>query len=167
MLRSAAAVVTFAFAFAAAPAPSAPKRAGAELDRSHVWRVEGGDGLTLVRGKRIDEIRKDAGEIVRAINTVLNGIALQGERLAPGEAPLKIRLTGVRDGIARVEVSGGDFLSERMGTSGAWNWLAAATFTLTEIPGVNAVEFVFEEGSHAEPGVYRRAGFREFTIVRE
>lgn len=157
-----------AAALGAAPAESSRPQAG-ELDASHVWRVEGEDALLLVRGERMDEIRRDAREVVRAVNTVLAGVALRhGGPVRKGEVgPPRIRLVELRSGTARVEVLDADYLTQRMGTTGAWSWLAAATFTLTEIPGVEAVELLFEEGDHAAPGRYTRARFGEFGIRRE
>lgn len=87
------------------------------------------------------------------------------EKGEPG--PPSVRLLQVRAGTARVEVIGADYLGERMGTTGADAWLAAATFTLTEIPGVKFVELLFEEGSHAAPGIYTRASFGRYQLVRK
>jgi hypothetical protein len=149
--------------------PATSKRPIAtQLDRSHVWSV---DRQELVRGDRVDEIRKDPAEVVRAVNTVLEGIAREGARLEPEQAGPQVRLLGIRAGTARCEVLNADYLTQQMGTTGAWYWLAAATFTLTEIPGVKAVEFLFEEGDHAGPGVYTRARFlgggEELSIRRK
>lgn len=54
-------------------------------------------------------------------------------------------------------------LTQQMGTTGAAGYLMTATFTLTELNGVNHINFDFEEGDHARPGVYSR----QFYIERK
>lgn len=51
-------------------------------------------------------------------------------------------------------------LTQRMGSTGAFGYLAEATFSLTELPGINLVHFEFEEGDHASPGLYKRDSFQ-------
>lgn len=53
-------------------------------------------------------------------------------------------------------------LTQSIGTSGAESYLAEATFSLTEIPGIKVVKIEFEEGDHAMPGFYTRASFKDF-----
>jgi len=168
MVSLPAAIMALAWAAsagAANPPPASLQKA--PFDRSHVWHVES-DGV-LVRGERVDQIRGDASEVVRAINAVLAATALRvGGPVEKGEpGPPTVRLREVRAGTARVDVIGADYLAERMGTTGADDWLAAVTFTLTEVRGVKTVELVFEEGSHASPGNYTRAGFSRYKLVRK
>lgn len=47
-------------------------------------------------------------------------------------------------------------LTQQMGTTGAQQYLTAATYSLTELPDVAYIFFEFEEGDHAVPGVYHR-----------
>jgi len=51
-------------------------------------------------------------------------------------------------------------LTQRMGSSGALMYLLEATYAYTELPGIRAVHFSFEEGDHAIPGTYTRARFQ-------
>ncbi len=46
-----------------------------------------------------------------------------------------------------------------MGTTGAAEFLATATLTLTEYDDIKLVNFVFDEGDHAVPGLYSRKDF--------
>lgn len=50
-------------------------------------------------------------------------------------------------------------LTQRMGTTGAFGYLAETTYSLTEIPHINFVHFDFKEGDHASPGLYQRTDF--------
>ena len=52
-------------------------------------------------------------------------------------------------------------LTEEIGNTGADNYLASATFTLTELKNIKYVNIDLKAGDHAEPGVYSRADFKE------
>jgi len=54
-----------------------------------------------------------------------------------------------------------------MGSTGAEEFLAAATFTLTEYDNIKAVNFIFEGGDHAEPGIYSRETFLNNWKIRK
>src|SRR5512145_1133974 len=77
------------------------------IDRSRVWSVEGTrkDGVDLlVRGARVDEVKGDLEQIIKALNrvTILSLGRGAGE---DGPGPPVLWLREVRNGIARVEVA--------------------------------------------------------------
>ena len=47
-----------------------------------------------------------------------------------------------------------------MGCEGDQAYLAEVTHSLTELKGIEVVEFSFEDGDNAQPGVYTRADFK-------
>ena len=51
-------------------------------------------------------------------------------------------------------------LTNEMGDTGAENYLASATFTLTELKNIRFVNINMKAGDHAEPGVYSREDFK-------
>jgi hypothetical protein len=51
-------------------------------------------------------------------------------------------------------------LANEMGDTGAENYLASATFTLTELKNIKFVNIAMKPGDHAEPGVYSRDDFK-------
>jgi len=51
-------------------------------------------------------------------------------------------------------------LTQEMGSTGAQNYMASATYTLTEFKNVKYINFNFEEGDHAGPGVFSRDDFK-------
>ena len=53
------------------------------------------------------------------------------------------------------------YLTQRMGSSGPVSYLAGAVYNLTDRPGINYVNFDFEEGDHASPGTFTRATFKD------
>ncbi len=76
-----------------------------------------------------------------------------------------INLKGRKGATVAVEVRDSERLTQRMGSSGAQGYLAAVTYSLTSVPGVEAVEFRFAEGDHAAPGVYRRKDFQDYAAA--
>lgn len=59
-----------------------------------------------------------------------------------------------------VDIPDSKRLSRGIGSTGAENYLASATFTLTELKNVKFVNFKFAPGEHAEPGTYDREDFK-------
>ena len=122
----------------------------------------------LVRGQKIDQISGSLDQLIDA----LNGSELDPEsfRSAEGEEPLgppKLKLIGIEGNQALVEIINARYLTQRMGSTGADAFLAEATFTITEHPGIDMVYFQFEEGDHASPGLYSRENFTDHWKVVE
>lgn len=61
-----------------------------------------------------------------------------------------------------VNILHSEALTERMGSTGAEMYMAATTYSLTELKGIKYVSYDFEEGDHASPGVYNRDNFKNF-----
>jgi hypothetical protein len=80
-------------------------------------------------------------------------------------APLKVKLLNVKDHTASVEIINAEYVTQRMGSSGAQAYLASITFTLTENPQIKKVNFIFEEGDHAMPGTYSREDFKNYKTM--
>jgi alpha-beta hydrolase superfamily lysophospholipase len=56
-------------------------------------------------------------------------------------------------------------LTQEMGSTGAWWYLAESTFTLTENDSINFINFQFEAGEHASPGIYSRKTFNDIKVL--
>lgn len=59
-----------------------------------------------------------------------------------------------------VEIPESNNLTNGIGDTGAENYLASATFTLTELKNIKFVNISMKAGDHAEPGVYSREDFK-------
>jgi len=62
-----------------------------------------------------------------------------------------------------VSIENSNYLTQQIGTAGAQAYLAEATFALTELEGIHAVNFLFKEGDHAVPKTYSRFSFKGFN----
>ncbi|MFO7569677.1 MAG: hypothetical protein R6W75_07740 [Smithellaceae bacterium] len=138
----------------------------------YIWSasVDAKGGDCLVRGEKIDRIKNDVSLLLRALNR--SDEDPDSFRTPAGAEPLglpKLKLIDVTGNVVKVEVINDEFLTQRMGSTGAEAFLAEATFTLTEHTGIQFVNFVFKEGDHAMPGLYSRGTFleeRQWTIAK-
>lgn len=60
-----------------------------------------------------------------------------------------------------IKIPDAEHLTQRMGSTGPTMYFANVVYNLTEIPGVQYVNFDFEEGDHAAPGTYNRESFKD------
>ena len=73
---------------------------------------------------------------------------------------IKLYLKKISHDTIYVKIPDSKRLTNELGNTGAQNYLAAATFTLTELKNVRFVNIDMEPGDHAEPGVYSRDDFK-------
>src|SRR6185437_12188484 len=73
---------------------------------------------------------------------------------------IKLDLKKISHDTIYVKIPDSKKLTNGLGDTGAQNYLAAATFTLTELKNVRFVNIDMEPGDHAEPGVYSRDDFK-------
>lgn len=60
-----------------------------------------------------------------------------------------------------VKIPEATYLTQQMGSSGPTMFFAEAVYNITEIAGIRNVNFDFEEGDHASPGVFDRTTFND------
>lgn len=75
----------------------------------------------------------------------------------------KLYKTSQQNDTLSVTINDASFLTQQSGTTGAEAYLAEATFALTELQGIKAVNFHFQEGDHAVPKTYTRESFKGFN----
>ncbi|HEY5369372.1 MAG TPA: hypothetical protein VIJ75_10295 [Hanamia sp.] len=73
---------------------------------------------------------------------------------------IRMELVKVSNDTAYVKIPDDKRLTQEIGNTGAENYLASATFTLTEMKNIRYVNILMEPGDHAEPGVYSREDFK-------
>jgi hypothetical protein len=145
------------------------KKEAVRYDTSYAWHVESDPGSgtdMLVRGRKINEVKNDVNTLIMALNKY--GEGSEANRTRPDgskdEYP-KITLRKIEQQTAHIEIVNDQFLTENMGSSGAQDYLAVVTYTLTENTRIKAVNFIFQAGEHAMPGRYSREDFTNYKIV--
>jgi hypothetical protein len=68
----------------------------------------------------------------------------------------RVLLMAIKGHTARVRISDERQLTQQMGSAGATGYIQVVTYTLTSLPGIENVDFDFQEGDHAVPGRYSR-----------
>jgi len=101
----------------------------------------------LKRGKLLDSIPKTAEILVDILNK--------------RNLKCSIKFREIRQDTITIFIVNDLYLSEQIGTSGAYCFLGETIFTLTEIDSIENVQIEMEVGSHAGPGVYTREDFEE------
>jgi len=82
--------------------------------------------------------------------------ALIGYINSKGDGKIMMDFQKVSNDTIYVEIKKSTFLTQQAGSMGADAFMSATTFTLTELEGIDYVNFDFKEGDHATPGVYTR-----------
>jgi hypothetical protein len=100
---------------------------------------------TLKKSPLIDDFDLDSINVLEAIN-----------RKYPENT---LVWTTQRNDTAYVSIPDATYLTQQSGTMGAQVFLAESTYSITEIPGINVVNFDFKIGDHATPGFYKREDF--------
>ncbi len=113
------------------------------------WVVQANDSthiLEIRRDPAADMANLQPADIVDALNLKYPEIKLHW-----------VKMDGNK---AFVSIADAMYLTQQSGSEGAQAYLAETTYSLTELKGIAAVEFSFEEGDHARPGTYTRTDFK-------
>lgn len=99
----------------------------------------------LERGKLLDSITPTVTGLIEILNK------------RPYEC--SIEYIGQRNDTLDIRILNDEYLTEQMGSTGAFNILGETVYTLTENDSVKFVNMEINEGSHAGPGTYQRSNF--------
>ncbi len=116
-------------------------------DQSYFWSVED-DGKGNLELKKIRPISPDSlnyTSVLAMLNSLYPEVKMEVKKLSNDTLFLK--------------TDNGKYLTQRMGSTGAFNYLKEVTYNLTEVNKIHYVNFEFKEGDHAQPGTYSRSDF--------
>lgn len=119
-------------------------------DEHYLWEVTVDDSTGAVRLAREAPVNPDsltASFIINRLNNRYQGIIMK-----------MVRTSGDTIFVAIPQSS---ILTRQSGSTGAENYLAEATYNLTELKNINYVNFNFKKGDHAEPGTFSKTDFSE------
>ncbi|HEY3369235.1 MAG TPA: hypothetical protein VGK10_00225 [Prolixibacteraceae bacterium] len=121
-----------------------------ESNTSYYWHIAEDTILNkeyLIKGALLDSIAHSSAELIGVLNK--------------RDAKCKIEYLGQMGDTIHIRILNDEVLTEQMGSTGSFCHLGETVFTLTEIDSIKFVQIDMEQGSHASPGVYTRAGFKE------
>ena len=64
------------------------------------------------------------------------------------------------------EIKDSEYLGERIGSNGAFAYIADVVINLTSVKNINFVKIDFEDGSHISPGTWSKKEYRNFKSVQ-
>ena len=103
--------------------------------------------VVLKQQRKVNADTLDAQKLITDINTSWDDIKMEFKKIS-------------HDTIY-VAIPESNTLTQQMGSSGAYNYMSAATFSLTELKNIKFVNYDFVEGDHMAPGTMKRSDFKQ------
>jgi hypothetical protein len=124
-----------------------PADSSAIKDMHYFWAADivGKQGLVMTKTRPLSPDSLSAPIIVQVFNEMYPEIPITVNKIAHDSIFIKI--------------GNSKYLTQQMGSSGPETYFAELTYNLTEVPGINYVDFNFKEGQHAAPATYSRTDF--------
>lgn len=118
------------------------------INRTMIWSVQpqGSENEKLQAPQNVKLDTLSSTQLVQLINNNFPDIHLD--------------LVKISHDTIYVKIPDSKKLTNGIGDTGAENYLASATFTLTELKNIKFVNIAMQPGDHAEPGVYSRDDFK-------
>jgi hypothetical protein len=101
----------------------------------------------LIKGRLVDSLGQSPNELIEILNK-------------RNQQP-KIEYIDIISDTIKIQIINDEFLTEQMGTTGAYFYLGETVFTLTESDLIRFVKIEMDSGTHASPGIYDRNDFKD------
>lgn len=118
------------------------------VTETYLWEAGLNDSTGVLEMKKIVSPAVDSLSVVSVTNYI------NGE-----DGNIKLEYVKTSGDTIFLKIPDAEYLTQRMGSSGPTMYLAGVVYNFTELPGINYVNFDFEEGDHAQPGTYSRESF--------
>ncbi len=118
------------------------------INRPMIWIVDQ-ESTGKEKLKKPDNVRLDTFSSVHLIQLINNNFP-----------DIHLYLVKSSHDTVYVKIPDSKKLTQEMGSTGAENYMASATYTLTELKNIKFVNFALKEGDHAGPGVFSREDFK-------
>jgi len=101
----------------------------------------------LVKGDLLDSLGQSPAELIDILNR--------------RKHECKIEYLDIVGDTIKIRITNDEYLSEQLGTTGAFCFLGETVYTLTENKSLKFVRVEMNYGSHAGPGIYTREDYKE------
>lgn len=115
----------------------------------YVWRAN--PDLTKIKNTGIEPGILNADSLIKGLNAHYENIHLEKQRQG-GDTLYTI-------------IKNSEYLTQRMGSTGAEIYIADVVLNLTAVPGIKYVKVDMEEGDHAGPGTWSAADFKNYKEI--
>ncbi len=126
--------------------------------------AETGQSITNIPSLWDVEVQPDHSEKLRQPrNNNLASMAPQALINALNESypGIQLNLNKISKDTIYISIPESKYLSDQIGSTGAYNYLATAVYNLTELNNIKYINLSFKGGEHASPGVYSRDDFKK------
>lgn len=114
-----------------------------------LWTVEYEDQSNSEKLKKPEDIQissLSATDLINVLNETFDDVQLKFDKIS-------------HDTIF-VQIPDSEKLTQQMGSTGSYNYMATTVFNLTELDHIKYVRFDFKEGDHGSPGTFTREDFK-------
>ncbi len=118
------------------------------VNRPMIWTVDN-ENSRAEKLKKPGDIRLDTFSSAHLIQLINNNFP-----------DIQLDLVKISHDTIYVKIPDSKKLTQEMGSTGAENYMASATYTLTELKNIKFVNFAMNEGDHAGPGIFSREDFK-------
>lgn len=110
----------------------------------------------------VDDVNTETGKLKKPENIRLDTLSSSHLiQLINNNFPdIHIDLVKISHDTMYVKIPDSKKLTQGIGNTGAEDYMASATFTLTEFKNIKFISFDMKEGDHAGPGVFSREDFK-------
>ena len=118
-------------------------------NKPSLWTVEYEDNTKSEKLKKPEDIKIGSLSATDLINTLNENFA-----------DVQLKLEKISNDTIFVKIPESEKLTQQLGSTGAYNYMAATVYNLTELNHIKYVKFDFQGGDHAGPGVFTREDFK-------
>ena len=116
----------------------------------YVWSVDF-DNKTKTRNLKFKQEYLNIDSLIKGLNQTYPNIKLD-----------KIKISG---DTLFTEIKDSEYLGERIGSDGAFAYIADAVINLTSVKDINFVKIDFDDGSHISPGTWSKKEYSNYKEV--
>jgi hypothetical protein len=120
------------------------------INRPSLWTVEFQGNTQVEKLKKPADTKLEALSATQLINALNENFS-----------DVQLHYSKISHDTIYVTIPDSKKLTQEMGSTGAYNYMAASVYNLTELKNVKYVNFDFKEGDHAGPGVFSRDDFKK------
>lgn len=120
------------------------------INRPSLWTVEMQDNSKAEKLKKPADTKIKTLSVAQLISALNNNFS-----------EVQLHYSKISHDTIYVTIPDSEKLTQQLGSTGAYNYIATAVYNLTELKDVKYVNFDFKEGDHAVPGVFSRGNFKE------
>ncbi|MEO6135187.1 MAG: hypothetical protein ABIP35_08545 [Ginsengibacter sp.] len=120
------------------------------INRPSLWTIEiptnaKAEKLKMPSDEKIKTLSVD--QLVTALNNNFSDVQLRYEKISHDTM--------------FVSIPESEKLTQQLGSTGAYNYMATAVYNLTELNQIKYIHFAFKPGDHAVPGTFSRDDYKQ------